>query len=138
MIKKHSDDPNVREAAAEALRIITTTLANLPPATEFDYGGHKLKIGEYDVCERCTRPIAEAQATEQTLRTESDLISDETVKEHLDLAAQLFRLEAEAAIIRAELHNGQGTEPILNHILGYLYERKINDDYEHTHNGGND
>jgi hypothetical protein len=137
MIKKYSDDPNVREAASKALQIITTTLAKLSPATEFDYGGHELKIGEYGVCERCTRPIAEAQAAERTIRMEMELLEDETVKEHLELAAQLFHAEAEAAVIRAELHNGQGTEPILNHILGYLYERQVNDDYQHSHDGGN-
>jgi hypothetical protein len=138
MIKKYSDDPNVREAAAAALQIIDTTLAKLPKATDFDYGGHELKLGDYDVCERCTSPIAEAQAAEQTLRTEAELMDDETIKEHLELAADLFHAEAEAAILRAELHNGQGTEPILNRILGYIYERQINDDYHHSHESRGD
>jgi hypothetical protein len=136
MIKKHSDDPNVQHAAGEALKIITETLSKMPPADSFDYGGHELKIGEYGVCDRCTRPIAEAQAAEQTLRTEMELLDDETIKEHLALAANLFHAEAEAATLRAEFHNGQGTEAILNRILGYQYERRINEDYTHSHSGG--
>jgi hypothetical protein len=135
MIKKHSDDPDVVKAAEHALGIITATLAKMPKAEHFDYGGHELKIGEYGVCERCTMPIAEAQAAERVLRTEMELLDDETIKEHLDLAAKLFHLEAEAAVIRAEFHNGQGTEAILNRLLGYQYERHIDDDYQHSHQG---
>jgi hypothetical protein len=131
MIKPHSDDPDVAHAAGEALKIIEKTLANLPQATAFDYGGHQLKLGEYGVCERCTRPIAEAQAAEATLRTEMELVGDETIREHLELAAKLFHAEAEAATLRAELHNGHNTEPILDRILGFLYDRQINDDYQH-------
>jgi hypothetical protein len=136
MIKKHSDDPDVAAAAAEALTIIDRTLSKLPKATEFDYGGHHLKLGEYDVCEQCTRPIAEAQAAEQTLRTEADLIDDPTIQEHLELAAEFFQREAESAIVRAEMHNGFGTEPIIDRLLGYQFERGIHDDYHHTHHGG--
>lgn len=138
MIKKYSDDPNVAQAAAEALTIITTTLDKLPPAETFDYGGHALRLGEYDLCQRCTVPIAEAQAAQATLHTEMELLDDETVKEHLELAARLFQLEAEAAVVRAELHNGQGTEAILNRILGFLYDRHIGEDYQHSHHGGNE
>lgn len=136
MIKKHSDDPDVAKAAAHALNILNTTLDKMPRAEHFDYGGHELKIGEYGVCERCTTPIAEAQAAERVLRTEMELLDDDTIKEHLELAARLFQVEAEAAVIRAEFHNGHGTEEILNRILGYQYERSINDDYQHSHNQG--
>jgi len=135
MIKTHSDDPDVAQAAAEALKIIDTTLAKLPKAEGFDYGGHNLKVGEYEVCERCTTPIAEAQAVEATLRTEIELLDDPTIKEHLELAAKLFHAEAEAAIIRAEFHNGHGTEQILNRLLAYQYERHIDDEYHHSHHG---
>ena len=135
MIKKQSDDPDVMQAAEHALDVINTTLSKLPPADTFDYGGHRLKIGEYGVCNRCTTPIAEAQAAEAVLRTEAELIDDETIKEHLDLAARLFHLEAEAAIVRAEFHNGHGTEAILNRILGYEYELHIGEEYQHSHNG---
>jgi hypothetical protein len=136
MIKKQSDDPDVTQAAEHALDVINTTLSKLPKAEAFDYGGHQLKIGEYGVCNRCTTPIAEAQAAEAVLRTEAELIDDETIKEHLELAAQLFHLEAEAAIVRAEFHNGHGTEAILNRILGYEYERHIGEEYQHSHSGG--
>lgn len=136
MIQTHSTDPDVAQAAAEALTIITRTLAALPVASEFDYCGHELKIGEYGVCERCGRAIAEAQAAERTLRLEMELLDDETIKEHLALTAELFRLEAAAAIVRAEFHNGHGTEPILNRLLAFQYERQIHDDYQHSHQGG--
>jgi hypothetical protein len=137
MIKTHSDDPDVQKAAEHALDVINTTLAKLPKAESFDYGGHRLKIGEYGVCSRCTTPIAEAQAAEAVLRTEMDLIDDDTIREHLELAARLFHLEAEAATVRAEFHNGKGTEAILNRILGFEYERHIGEEYQHSHNGGN-
>src|ERR1700733_8555522 len=114
MIQKHSDDPDVVQAAEQALAIIERTLAKLPAAETFDYGGHALKIGEYGVCEHCTRAIAEAQAAERVMRLEIDLLDDPTVKEHLELAANLLKLEAEAAVVRAEFHNGHGTEAILN------------------------
>jgi len=136
MIKTHSDDPNIEQAAKEALNIINEVLANIPKAESFDYGGHTLKIGEYDVCSACTAPIAEAQTAERTLRDRMKSIEDDTINEHLELAAKLFHLEAEAAIIRAELHNGSGTEQILNRLLGYQYDRHIGDDYHHSHHGG--
>jgi hypothetical protein len=136
MIQTHSTDPDVAQAAAEALQIINTTLAKLPKAEAFDYGGHQLKIGEYDVCEHCSTAIAEAQAAEQVLRTEMDLLDDVTIKEHLELAAKLFHLDAEAAIVRAEFHNGHGTEQILNRLLAFEYERHIGENYEHSHDGG--
>lgn len=136
MIKTHSDDRDVEQAAAKALDIITDTLSKLPKASTFDYGGHELKIGEYDVCDRCTVPIAEAQAAEQALKATAEKLDDDTIKEHLELAAQLFRLEAEAAVVRAEFHNGHGTENLLNKLLGYQYERHIGDDYQHSHHGG--
>jgi len=136
MIKTQSDDPDVTQAAEHALDIINATLAKMPKAEHFDYGGHELKIGEYGVCTRCTTPIAEAQAAEDTLRTEIGMLDDETIKEHLELAAKLFHLEAEAATVRAEFHNGHGTEAILNRILGYEYERHIGEEYQHSHTGG--
>ena len=112
-------------------------LAGLPKAETFDYGGHNLRLGEYDVCTRCTVPIAEAQQAAQRLAERADKEEDGTVKEHLELAAELFRLEAAAAEVRAELHNGRGSEKILNSLLGYLYDRGVHDTYDHTHNGGN-
>ncbi len=136
MIKTHSDDPDVVDAAQKALEIIADTLDNLPKAAEFDYGGHELKIGEYGVCERCTMPIAEAQQAEHALRARAETLEDETVKEHLVLAADLFKHEADTAVVRAEFHNGHGTEGILNKLLGHAYERHIGDEYQHSHHGG--
>lgn len=136
MIKTHSDDPDVAAAAQQALTIINSTLAALPKAETFDYGGHTLQIGEYGVCTACTTPIAEAQAAQHALQDRAGKTDDETVKEHLQLAADFFRLEAEAAVVRAELHNGHGTEPIVNRLLGHQFERGIHDDYHHTHRGG--
>lgn len=136
MIKTHSDDPDVADAAAKALDIINQTLSSLPHAESFDYGGHALKLGEYDVCQQCTMPIAEAQSAEKALRERAADLDDETVKEHLTLAADLFKTEAQAAIVRAEFHNGHGTEAILNKVLGYAYERRIGEDPGHSHHGG--
>lgn len=133
MINKHSDDPNIELAAEQAVTIVNEVLGGLPKAETFDYGGHYLRIGEYDVCAVCTVSIAEAQQASKALLKKSSETTDPTIKEHLDLAAQLFKLEAEEAVIRAELHNGQGTEPILDTILGFQYDRKINDDYNHNH-----
>lgn len=135
MIKTHSDDPNVAEAASEATAIIATVLAQLQKADSFDYGGQILKIGEYDVCITCTQPIAEAQQAKDALTSKAQTIDDPVVKEHIVLAAGLFEHEAQAAIIRAELHNGFNTEPIVNTLLGYLHERAIHDDYSHSHTG---
>jgi hypothetical protein len=136
MIQTHSDDPNVAEAAATALQIINDTLAQLPKADVFDYGGHNLKIGEYGVCATCTTPIAEAQTAQNALHAAAERTADPTIKEHLQLASEFFRREAEEAVLRAELHNGHGTEPILNRLLGYQFERGIHDDYHHSHHGG--
>jgi len=136
MIKTHSDDPDVVEAAQAALDIINRTLAALPKANGFDYGGHDLKLGEYDMCLLCTTPIAEAQAAEHALANAAHASKDDTVREHLQLAADFFALEASAAIVRAELHNGLGTEPIIDRLLGYQFERGIHDDYQHSHAGG--
>ena len=136
MIKAHSDDPDVKAAAVEAQGIINDVLNNLPRAETFDYGGHQLKIGEYGICTICSGAIAEAQAGEKALVERAKTIKDETVREHLDIAAQLLHSEATSAITRAELHNGQATEPILNRILGFLYDRHIPDEYTHSHHGG--
>ncbi len=136
MIQTHSDDPDVSDAARKALDIITSALAKLPKAETFDYGGHNLRLGEYDMCTTCTTPIAEAQAAEKALKAQAEKIKDETIKEHLLVAAKFFQLEAEAATVRAELHNGHGTEPIVDRLLGYQFERGIHDDYHHTHHGG--
>jgi hypothetical protein len=133
MIKKQSDDPNVTIAAKHALVIIQEVLSAQPQAGQFNYGGHELSVGDYDVCTICTRPIAEAQQLSESLRAKAETISDETVKEHVVLAAQLFEAEAQAAIIRAEFHNGHNTEPILNTLLGYQHDRSIHDSYEHSH-----
>lgn len=136
MIKKHSDDPNVAEAAEKALVLVREVLAAQPKAEQYNYGGHELKLGEYDVCTVCAGAIAEAQQTAEALRAKAETIDDQTVREHLDLAAQLFETEAQAATIRAEFHNGHNTEPILNGLLGYQYQRSIHDTYEHNHSGG--
>lgn len=136
MIKTHSEDPDVEQAARQALDIINEELNKLPPAQSFDYGGHKLKVGEYDVCTACTASIAEAQTAEHALRERASTVEDETIREHIDLAAQFLHLEAGAAIVRAELHNGVGTEQILNRLLGFAYDRHLGDDYHHSHHGG--
>lgn len=136
MIKPHSDDPDVEQAAKDALDSINEVLAALPKAETFDYGGHNLKIGEYGVCVACTTPIAESQTAEKALLDKAERVEDETVKEHLVLAAHLLHTDAEAAIIRAEFHNGFGTEQILNRILGFEYDRHIGEDYRHSHHGG--
>jgi hypothetical protein len=133
MIKKHSDDVNVAAAAGLAASIITEALVNLPKAESFDYGGEQLSIGEYGVCETCTTAIAEAQQAARFLTAKSESIDDPVVKEHLVLAAELFESEAKSATIRAEFHNGQNTEPILNSLLGFLYDRKVHDEYSHNH-----
>lgn len=133
MIKKHSDDPNVALAAQQALNIIKLVLAKVPVAETYDYGGHDLRLGEYDVCARCASSIAEAQQATKALLMNSDKIDDPVVKEHLELAAKLFDLEAQIAVIRAEFHNGHGTEEILNTIQGFEYDRKIHDEYGHNH-----
>jgi hypothetical protein len=136
MIKTQSEDPDVQQAAKSALDIINDVLAILPKAETFDYGGHTLKINEYGVCDACTIPIAEAQAADKALHDRAESEKDETIKEHLDIAAQFYHLESEAAILRAELHNGFGTEQILNRLLGYAYDRHIGEDYHHSHHGG--
>jgi hypothetical protein len=137
MIKKHSDDPDIESAAITAMGIIQATLESLLKATDFDYGGHTLNIGEYEVCSTCTKPIAEAQQAAAALNHKVGETSDSIVKEHIELAAKLFQTEAESAIIRAEFHNGFGTEKILNFLLGYQYEHDIHDDYHHSHKNGN-
>ncbi|MFI5270442.1 MAG: hypothetical protein ACHQT9_00155 [Candidatus Saccharimonadales bacterium] len=136
MIKKHSDDPNVEEAADAALRIVQEVLESQPRAEQFNYGGHELKLDEYGVCTTCSGPIGEAQQVASKLHERAEELSDETVKEHVELAAQLFETEAQAAIIRAKFHNGHNTEPILNSLLGYQHQRSIHDKYEHSHEGG--
>lgn len=136
MIKKHSDDPDVEQAARDALLVVRQVISDLPEAKMFDYGGHNLALGEYDVCTRCTKPIAEAQQVSKVLQEKAEVTSDPVVKEHLELAARLFQLEAESAIVRAELHNGHGSEQILNELLSFQYQRNIHDDYDHSHHRG--
>jgi G:T/U-mismatch repair DNA glycosylase len=133
MIRKHSDDPDVAQAARDAADIVQAVLAALPPADTFDYGGHNLSLGEYGMCTRCTKPISEAQQASRALLEKAEDVDDETVKEHVQEAAHLFMLEAKAAELRAEFHNGHGSEPILNHILGFIYDREIHDSYDHNH-----
>lgn len=133
MIKKHSDDPNVAQAAEQASNIINTVFAQLPKAETFDYGGHELHIGEYSVCPICTTAIAESQQASTVISNIAKDQDDSTVKEHLDIAAQILDLESRVSILRAELHNGKNTEPIINSILGFIYDRKIHDSYGHDH-----
>jgi hypothetical protein len=137
MIKKHSDDPDTRKAAHESAEIVAKILKDLPKAEEYDYAGHEMHLGDYGVCERCTSPIAEAQQAGIALAAAGDNETDPLVQEHLALAAELFSLEARAAEIRAELHNGQGSEAILNTILAFIYHRNIQDSYDHSHHAGN-
>lgn len=136
MIRTHSDDPDVAEAANEAYVIISGLLAALPEATSYDYGGQQLVIGEYDVCIVCTKAIAEAQAAQQAIEARAASCDDATVKEHLDEAAALFASEAHVATLRAEFHNGVGTEKILNNINGFVFDRAIHDQYDHSHEQG--
>jgi hypothetical protein len=136
MIRKHSDDPDVAEAARQAADVVKAVLAALPPASTFDYGGHNLTLGEYDVCVRCTTPLAEAQQATRALLDEADKTTDDTIKEHIQEAAHLFMLEAKAAEIRAEFHNGHESEAILNSVLGFIYDRSIHDSYDHNHAAG--
>jgi len=136
MIRKHSDDPDVAAAAHQAADIIQDVLGKLQPAQTFDYGGHSLSLGEYGVCTRCTSPIAEAQQASQALLDKAEEATDDTIKEHLQEAAHLFMLEAKAAEIRAEFHNGHGSEPIVNALLAFIYDRNIHDSYDHNHGQG--
>lgn len=137
MIKPHSDDPDVAAAAQKAAEIVEGILDKLPKAETFDYGGHYMRLGEYGVCTRCTSPIAEAQQAEHALREAADHQEDEEVKSHILMAADYLRLESEAAIIRAELHNGQNSEKIINKLLAFTHDRAIHDSYDHSHHGGN-
>jgi hypothetical protein len=110
MIKKQSDDPDVEVAASQAEQIIKDVLSKLPKAEKFDYGGHILDIGEYEVCDTCTSAIAEAQQAHMSLVKRADEEQDSVIKEHLVLAAKLFKLEAEVAV--------------------------VHDDYKHSHREG--
>ncbi len=136
MIRKHSEDPDVAAAAHQAADIVQEVLGALPPADSFDYGGHTLTLGEYSVCTRCTAPLAEAQQASRALLEAAEQAEDGTVREHLLEAAHLFMLEAKAAEIRAEFHNGHQSEPILNAVLGFIYNRSIHDSYDHNHTNG--
>ncbi|HSX30111.1 MAG TPA: hypothetical protein VLE73_06140 [Candidatus Saccharimonadales bacterium] len=138
MIKTYSDDPDVEAAAHEAAAIVRRVLNNLQPADSYDYGGHLLKLDDYGMCTRCTKPIAEAQQAYTHLHIAARAIVDPNAKEHVELAAQYFKHEADIAIIRAELHNGQGSERIVNELLAYVHDRHIHDDYDHSHHGRED
>jgi hypothetical protein len=133
MIQKHSEDPDVSAAAVKAGEIIKEILDSLAPAKHFDYGGHDMKLDDYHMCRDCTMPIAEAQQAARALAEKAETITDDTVKEHVQQAAALMRLEAESAEVRAELHNGRGSEAIVNELLGYIYHRDIHDKYGHSH-----
>lgn len=135
-IQKVSVDPDVEAAAGEALVIINEVIGDLKQAETFDYGGHMLRIGEYDVCPQCTLPIAEAQQAQFALMHRAEKIDDPAVREHVDLASELMKKEAEAAVIRAELHNGQGSEKIIDALNKFKHDRHIHDEYSHSHHGG--
>lgn len=135
-IHKSSIDPDMEMAAGQALAIINEVLDSLKQAETFDYGGHMLHIGEYDVCRQCTIPIAEAQQAQFALMHRAEKIDDPAIREHVDLASELMKKEAETAIIRAELHNGQGSEKIIDALNKFKHERHIHDDYSHSHHGG--
>ena len=133
MIRTQSDDPNIKKAANQASDIIRDTLAKLPVAESYDYGGHIIKIGEYNVCRQCATSIAESQQAYRAIALRNNNITDPVIKEHLEIAMNFLRLSAETSIIRAKLHNGQGTEGILNELLTYNYNRKVDDTYSHSH-----
>lgn len=135
MTNKYSEQTKIASAAKEAAAIIKQVLADLPAAETFDYGGHALKLGDYDMCTDCTRSIAEAQQAYRALVKKAKVQEDEILKEHLELAAEFLRLEAKAAEIRAELHSGHGSEPIVNELLGFVYNRHVHDKPEHFHEG---
>lgn len=135
-IQKSSIDPDIEAAASAAIDVINEVLVGLKPAETFDYGGHMMRIGEYGVCPQCTSPIAEAQQVQFALMHRAEKIEDAAVREHVDLASELMRKEAEAAIIRAELHNGQGSEKIIDSLNKFKHERHIHDEYSHSHHGG--
>jgi hypothetical protein len=135
MIKTHSDDPDVESAAHEAASIVRRVLKDLPPAQNYDYGGHILTITEYGMCEYCTRPIAEAQQAYTHLRIAARGIIDPILREHIEVAAEYFRQEAAIAVTRAELHNGHGSERIINELLGFVHDRSLHDRYDHSHHG---
>ncbi len=135
-MKNHSDDPDVILAAEQALNLVTTTLADLGEAKTYDYGGHNLTLGEYDVCRRCTSSIAEAQQARDALVEVLGSIDNPTIREHVEQAIVLFDNEAKAAEIRAKLHNGHNTEGILNEVLAFVHDRDIHDQFDHSHHGG--
>jgi hypothetical protein len=135
-IQKQSVDPDVEAAATTALDVIDEVLTGLKQAETFDYGGHMMRIGEYGVCPQCTSPIAEAQQAQFALQHRAEKIDDPAVREHVDLASELMKREAEAAIIRAELHNGLGSEKIIDHLNKFKHDRHIHDEYSHSHHGG--
>ena len=136
MIQSQSIDPDVAAAAGQALEIIDSELGKLPVAQSFDYGGHILNIGDYDVCEVCTRPIAEAQQAHDVLAKRAEETDDPAIREHIAIAANLLKAEADAATIRAQLHNGLGSEKIIDRLNGFKHDRGIYDDFSHTHHGG--
>lgn len=119
-----------------ALAIVDETLKELRPAETFDYGGHYMNIGDYGTCEQCTRPIAEAQAAFDALEMRAAHTDDYEVRAHIETAAELFRQEARAAIVRAELHSGQGSEKIIDRLNGFIHDRNIHDNYNHSHHKG--
>ena len=135
-ITPSSVDPDVAVAADQALAIIDEVLGKLKPAETFDYGGHMMRIGDYGVCEVCTRPIAEAQQAHFALMHRAEKNDDPAVREHIEVAANLLKHEAEAAIIRAQLHNGVGSEKIVNKLLGFIHDRNVHDTYDHSHHQG--
>ncbi len=96
----------------------------------------RIGLDYYDT-ESTARRVAEHAAKELALATVRKMVpialraaAKMQGKEHAD------KLEAEAAKIRAELHNGQGSERIINRILGFLHDRDIHDSYSHSHHGG--
>jgi hypothetical protein len=136
MIHTHSADTDVAAAARLAQQLVSDTLQDLGNAETFDYGGHVLRTTDYDMCHVCTSSIAEAQQAHLALAKVAAEQQDEEVRAHVMIAASLFQKEAEIALVRAELHSGQSSEPILNSMLGFVYDRGIHDTYGHSHAGG--
>ena len=135
-MKTHSDDPDVAAAAQQAEEQLKTTLNALPNATEYDYGGHHLKLADYQTCPECTRAIAEAQAGTAAIDELAAKTEDETIREHFEVAAELMEAEAKVAQLRAMLHGGHSSEGILNVLLGFIHDRQIHDRYGHSHQNG--
>ena len=124
-IQSHSHHPDLGQTAQEANRLIQDALKSLPEADHYDYGGHDIKIGEYEVHETATRAMAEAQQARDTILKLAEDHDDPTLNEHFDIAADYFASLAKAAEISAMLHGGHGSEEIVRTLENFARERGI-------------